>query len=78
MPDTRPGDGNARQLKNYWCHGEGLTKWATHPHPWTTLVTLLTKHVGPHQAKGLASTYFREVFGIWPGERKGTNPTGKG
>lgn len=78
MPDLHPGDGKAWQLRQYWTKGAGLARWANNTHPWTTLVALLTKHVGAHMAKGLASEYFHDVFGIWPGERKGKNPVGKG
>jgi hypothetical protein len=41
-------------------------------------VALLSKHMTPGHAKGLASNYFKKVFGIWPGERKGANPVGRG
>lgn len=78
MPDTHPGDGNAWRLEQYWTRGAGLARWANNAHPWTTLVTLLTPHVGPAMAKRLASTYFHKVFGYWPGHRQGTNPVGPG
>lgn len=78
MTDTHPGDGKAWQLRQYWTKGPGLARWANTAHPWTTLVALLTKHVGPAMAKRLASEYFHDVFGYWPGHRKGTNPTGPG
>lgn len=79
MENHNPADDyKARHLKHYWTRGAGLARWATNPHPWTTLVALLTKHVGPIRAKGLASNYFHTVFGIWPGERKGKNPYGPG
>lgn len=78
MADLRPGDGNARQLERYWTRGKGLARWASNPHPWTTLVNLLSKYMTRSQAKGLASNYFRKVFGYWPGSRKGSNPTGPG
>lgn len=78
MVDTRPGDSSARHLERYWTQGPGLAKWATNPHPWTTLVRLLAKYMTTRQAKGLASNYFRQVFGIWPGERGGENPAGPG
>lgn len=76
MDTPNPRDGAA--FKRYWCHGAGLARWSTNPHPWTTLVKLLTKHMPVTQARGLASNYFKEVFGIWPGERKGSNPAGPG
>ena len=75
MADT-PVD---NQLKHYWTRDpRGLAKWATKPHPWTALYRELVKHVGSARAKRIASEWFHEVFGIWPGERKGKNPTGPG
>lgn len=65
-------------LKRYWTKGEGLAKWASSPHPWTTLVNHLSKFMTRSQAQGLASNYFKAVFGIWPGERAGKNKAGKG
>lgn len=73
--DVTPGDG---ELKKYWVRGPGLARWSTSPHPWTTLVNLLTKHVGRRRAERMASAWFKLVFGIWPGERKGSNPVGPG
>lgn len=78
MADLHPGDGQAWRLRAYWTKGPGLARWANNAHPWTTLVALLTKYVGPIKAKGLASSYFHDVFGIWPGHRKGANKFGPG
>lgn len=75
MVDTHPGD---NQLKTYWTRGAGLAKWADSPHPWTALYDHLKKYVGPARAKRIASQWFHDVFGIWPGERKGDNPLGPG
>jgi hypothetical protein len=69
-------DGN--QLKHYWTKGKGLARWRAHPHPWTKLRNLLLKHVGPGRAERMASDWFHEVFGYWPGHRKGSNKTGPG
>lgn len=66
------------KLKEYWTRGEGLAKWAGHPHPWTTLYRHLLKYVGSERAQRMASEWFKEVFGYWPGERKGKNPRGPG
>ena len=66
------------QLKHYWTRGKGLRKWATSAHPWTALYRHLVKHVGPERARRMASQWFRLVFGIWSGERKGDNPVGPG
>lgn len=74
--ESRAMDGN--QLKHYWTRGEGLKRWRFHPHPWTKLRNLLRKHVGPGRAERMASEWFHEVFGYWPGHRKGENPVGPG
>jgi hypothetical protein len=76
--DTHPGDGG-NVLKKYWLSKEGLAKWATKPHPWTALYHHILKHVkNPEKAKRIASQWFHDHFGYWPGERKGKNPVGKG
>lgn len=70
---------DADNLKDYWLHGPGLKKWATKPHPWTALYHHILKHVGvPARAKRIASQWFHDHFGYWPGSRKGKNPVGKG
>ena len=75
--DLHPGDPG--QLKKYWLSKEGLAKWATKPHPWTALYHHILKHVGnPEKAKRIASQWYHDHFGHWPGERKGKNPIGKG
>jgi hypothetical protein len=74
--ELRALDGN--QLKHYWTKGKGLARWRAHPHPWTKLRNLLLKHVGPGRAERMASDWFHEVFGYWPGHRKGSNPVGPG
>lgn len=66
------------RLKRYWTRGEGLAKWATKPHPWTALFRELSKHLPREIAQRVASEWFHEVFGIWPGERFGKNPRGPG
>ncbi|MER5837302.1 hypothetical protein ABT116_42715 [Streptomyces sp. NPDC002130] len=64
----------------YWTSSaEGLAKWASTPDgAWTRLVAHLRKHMSERHAKGLASKYYRVVFGMWVGERKGKNPLGPG
>jgi hypothetical protein len=69
---------DSNNLKAYWTHGEGLAKWADHPHPWTALYHHLRKHMADGLAKRTAAEWFHDVFGIWPGERKGSNPVGPG
>lgn len=77
--DTNPGDGEAYRLELYWTKGEGLTRWAGNPHPWTTLYNLLLPHIkNPNFCARLTETYFRKVFGIKSGWRKGANPVGPG
>lgn len=74
--DVHPGDPG--QLKRYWLSGEGLAKWATKPHPWTALFRHLSKHMNPEMAKRVASQWYHDHFGHWPGERKGKNKVGRG
>lgn len=75
--EAAAGDDNA--LKRFWTKDpEGLARWATRPHPWTALYRQLVKHMPPAPARRVASAWFHEVFGIWPGERAGANPTGPG
>lgn len=77
MADANPGGDNA--LKRYWTKDpRGLAKWVSKPHPWTALKNELREHVGEERAKRIAAQWFREVFGFWPGERGGKNPTGPG
>lgn len=73
--DVRPGDG---QLERYWKTGPGAARWIGTAHPYTNLVRALTKHVGAARSKRIAAQWFKDVFGIWPGERKGKNPLGPG
>lgn len=62
--DVTPGND---ELHHYWTRGKGLAKWKGSPKPWTTLVALLTRHVGPQKAKVFASRWFYEVFGFYAG-----------
>lgn len=75
--DGKPGGGGAN-LEHYWKHGEGAAKWIGHPHPWTALYHHLRKHMVDEMAKRTASQWFKDVTGMWPGERKGKNPVGRG
>lgn len=75
--DLHPGDPGA--LKAYWVHGKGRAKWITKPHPYTVLYHHLLKYLHkPDYAKRVAAQWFHDALGIWPGERKGKNPIGKG
>ena len=69
MPDLNPRGDDGRKLKRYWAVGEGRQKWINSPHPYTTLVLLLTKYVGPNIAKGLAANIFEMATGHYPGQR---------
>lgn len=69
--DTSPGMGASAALNRYWLSREGLAKWATNPHPWTTLYNLLRKYMSEAKAKGLASEYYHAHFGKWPGKHDG-------
>lgn len=71
--------GNEHDLHEYWTRGEGLARWISSPHPWTKLYHLLLEHIGnPEVAKRTAAQWFHDATGIWPGSRKGSNPTGPG
>jgi hypothetical protein len=68
--------GNAAQLEHYWTKTpEGLAKWASAPHPFDTLVAHLAKYV--KSPDGLAATYYRIVFGVWPEGVKPAKPKRK-
>ncbi|UQN30669.1 hypothetical protein [Brachybacterium kimchii] len=79
-PDAvaNPTRGSRGYLKWYWTKGEGLAKWAASPTPYRTLVAHLAKYMSLPMAKRTAANWFKAVFGIWPGERKGKNPLGPG
>lgn len=70
--------GSAEQLHHYWTRGEGLAKWADHPHPWTALYHHLLKYLPEGEAKRTAANWFHDVKGYWPGDQKGKNPVGPG
>jgi hypothetical protein len=69
---------NGTQLRAYWTRGEGRAKWIDSPHPFTSLYRHLRKHMSDGKAKRTAARWFKDATGMWPGERKGNNPTGKG
>lgn len=63
--DVTPGHD---ELHHFWTKDpEGLAKWVESPHPWTTLVGLLSEHVPAEKAKVFASRWFHEVFGFYAG-----------
>lgn len=77
VADPRPG--SRGYFKWYWTKGPGLAKWANHLHPWTTLRNHMLKYpdAAPY-ANQIASQWFHDVFGFWPGSRQGLNPVGPG
>lgn len=78
LDDIDKSDDGDNNLEHYWKHGDGRAKWVDNPHPWTALYRHLRTKVGGARAKRIASQWFHDVFGMWPGERKGKNPVGKG
>lgn len=65
--DVTPGHD---ELHHYWVAGKGRERWIHSPTPWTTLVALLTEHVGPAKAKIYASRWFIETHGYAAGSDK--------
>ncbi len=64
---TPVGVEGAARLHAYWTKGEGLAKWASSPHPWTSLYHHLAKFMPPDKAKRTAAEWFHDVFHFWPG-----------
>lgn len=69
---------NGSQLRDYWTRGAGRAKWINAAHPWTALYRHLRRHMSDGKAKRTAARWFKAATGMWPGERKGKNPVGKG
>lgn len=68
-------DAKTRRLKLWWA-GEGRARWATNPHPWTTLNRLLrSKGVPQHMVDGL-TTNIMTIAGVRR-SRKGIRPEHK-
>lgn len=56
--ELTPKDAAATErIHAYWTRGAGLAKWATSPHPWTTLHRELAKYI--HDPKLLDETTSR-------------------
>jgi hypothetical protein len=65
--DRSPG---ASRLRDYWTKGEGLAKWSTNAHPWTTLERLLRKHIeNPQLRKATTTRWYYIVFHKYPASR---------
>lgn len=63
---ANPKPGSKGYLKWYWTRGEGRRKWNS----WTELYTHLRKHLAEPMAKRVASQWFHDVKGYWPGDRR--------
>ena len=76
----KPGYNGAEELHHYWTKGEGRAKWMGKAHPWTALYHHLLRYMKGNtgKAKRTAAQWFHDATGMWPGERKGKNPLGKG
>jgi len=72
--DVTPGHD---QLHHFWTVGKGRRLWVDSPKPWTTLVALLTKYVGPLKARTFASRWYIEVKGYAAGSDKARVAHGK-
>ncbi|WP_353107824.1 hypothetical protein [Gordonia sp. (in: high G+C Gram-positive bacteria)] len=73
-----PGD-MPEQLRAYWTRGAGLARWAKSAHPYTALVRSLRREITGRpdsMIKGLAANLFKDVFGIWPGQRDSLTAAG--
>lgn len=81
LPDdvvTGDWDKAESSIESWWKRGEGRAKWIDSPHPFTALYRHLRKHMSDDRAKRTAAQWHKDVFGIWPGEKRGKNPVGKG
>ena len=66
MADSRLGDGNAEQLREYWTTGLGGAKirWGT-PGDFDRCVSQLSKHM-PGRAEGYCNLLHKRTTGIYP------------
>lgn len=72
-----PGE-RGSSWEQQWKHGKLRKKWIGHPHPVRELHRHLSHHMPSEMAWRTANQWYKDVFGIWPGERKGDNPVGPG
>jgi hypothetical protein len=63
---ANPRPGSPGYLKWYWTKGEGRAKWNS----WTELHEHLLKHLPDAQARRVASQWFHDVKGYWPGDKR--------
>lgn len=74
-----PGAGRAAALKRHWTRGKGRALWIRSAHPWTALRRHLARYIkNPNKLDRVTSQWFHDATGMWPGERKGKNPVGRG
>ena len=64
--------------EHQWKYGKLRKKWIGHPHPVTELHRHLSHHMPSEMAWRTANQWYKDLFGIWPAERKGKNPVGRG
>lgn len=76
--DVQKAAAGAGGWEAYWKRGRGRAKWVHSAHPWTALYRHLRGKVGDARAKRIAAQWHKDVLGIWPGEKRGKNPHGKG
>lgn len=76
----QPGKEGAERLHHWLTKGEGRDRWMGKAHPWTALYHFLLRKMKGNvdKAKRTAAQWFHDATGMWPGERKGKNPVGKG
>lgn len=71
---ANPKPGSRGYLKWWWVYGPGRARWTT----WTELHTQLMEHISKAMADRVASAWFHERHGYWPGHQRGKNPKGPG
>jgi len=58
--------------------GKLAKKWVGKRHPFRALRNHLRHHMPEDEANRIAAQWHKDVFGIWPGEKRGKNPVGPG
>lgn len=78
MADTKPGDGDAERLRQYWTTGKGALKirWGT-PGDFERCVRAVDEYM-PGRAEGYCANLHKRATGQWPGSHGGKNPNGPG
>jgi len=73
VADRRPG--SRGYLKWYWTKGPGVAKWATSPHPWTSLKRHLRGKVPATYIDQVVSAWFEDLFGYRPAPDRERTPS---